>query len=342
MERLMEMEKHLGARVIGQEEAILAVSEAVRRSRAGLKDPNRPIGSFIFLGPTGVGKTETAKALAEYLFNDEDAMLRLDMSEYMEKHTVSRLIGAPPGYVGYEEAGQLTEHVRRRPYSVILFDEIEKAHPDVFNILLQVLDAGRLTDNKGKIVDFKNTVVIMTSNVGVANIAKAGSFGFRSGPEEEVSWAKIKEVVMEGLKTAFRPEFINRLDEIIVFHPLNREQLFRIVDLMLDTTRRKLSGQKIKMQLTEGAKEGIAKLGYDPTYGARPLRRAIQRFLETPISRLILKGEFGEGDTIRVDFAEGEFTFFKVVEKIEKQPEFLVGRPDEMVMIEDELESPEL
>lgn len=316
MQRLMEMEKHIGRRVIGQEEAISAISEAVRRSRAGLKDPNRPIGSFIFLGPTGVGKTELARALADYLFNDENAMIRLDMSEYMEKHTVSRLVGAPPGYVGYEEAGQLTEQVRRRPYCVILFDEIEKAHPDVFNILLQILDAGRLTDSKGRTVDFKNAVIIMTSNVGAASIAKAGNFGFRVGAEEGPSWDKIKETTMDALKAAFKPEFINRLDDIIIFHPLSRDQIYQIVDLMLEATRRKLHGQRIGLELTDAAKEGISRLGYDPTYGARPLRRAIQRYLETPISRLILQGEFSEGDTIRVDFAEEQFTFFKTPKEV--------------------------
>ena len=320
MERLLEMEHELQLRVIGQEDALRAVSEAVRRARAGLKDPNRPIGSFIFLGPTGVGKTETARALADYLFHDEGAMIRFDMSEYMEKHTVSRMIGAPPGYVGYEEAGQLTETVRRRPYSVVLFDEIEKAHPDVFNILLQILDDGRLTDAKGRTVDFKNTVVIMTSNVGAAQITYGGQLGFRAGETGEgPSWDKVRDTVLDAMKQAFRPEFINRIDEIIVFHPLSQAQIETIVDQMLESTRRKLHGQGIAIALTEAARKEIARRGFDPKFGARPLRRAIQREIETPISQLLLKGEFGEGDRIKVDFPTagapseggGSFTFFK-------------------------------
>ncbi|MFP5501103.1 MAG: ATP-dependent Clp protease ATP-binding subunit [Candidatus Sericytochromatia bacterium] len=315
LERLLGMEQHLHARVVGQEEAIVAVSEAVRRARSGLKDPKRPIGSFIFLGPTGVGKTELARALAEHLFNDEAAMLRFDMSEYMEKHTVSRLIGAPPGYVGYEEAGQLTEAVRRRPYSVLLFDEIEKAHPDVFNMLLQILDDGRLTDSKGRTVDFKNTIIIMTSNVGAKHLVRkgSGSIGFVSAEEaaERQDWEKMKETAMEALKDAFRPEFLNRVDEIIVFHPLTEAHILEIVDSMLAITERKLHGQAITLALSEAAKGALAEKGYDPTYGARPLRRAIQRQLETPLSNLLLKGEFHEGDHIRVDYADGSFTFFK-------------------------------
>ena len=320
MERLLEMERELQQRVIGQEEALRAVSEAVRRARAGLKDPNRPIGSFIFLGPTGVGKTETARALADYLFHDEAAMIRFDMSEYMEKHTVSRLIGAPPGYVGYEEAGQLTEAVRRRPYSVVLFDEIEKAHPDVFNILLQILDDGRLTDAKGRTVDFKNTVVIMTSNVGASQITYGGQLGFRASETEGgPSWESVRDTVMDAMKKQFRPEFINRIDEIIVFHPLNQAQIETIVDQMLESTRRKLRGQGIAIALTDAAKKELARRGFDPKFGARPLRRAIQREIETPISQLLLKGEFSEGDRIKVDFPSpgaqaegaGAFTFFK-------------------------------
>ncbi len=319
MERLLEMERELQQRVIGQEDALRAVSEAVRRARAGLKDPTRPIGSFIFLGPTGVGKTETARALADYLFQDESAMIRFDMSEYMEKHTVSRLIGAPPGYVGYEEAGQLTETVRRRPYSVVLFDEIEKAHPDVFNILLQILDDGRLTDAKGRTVDFKNTVVIMTSNVGASQITYGGTLGFRASETEEgPGWEKVRDTVLDAMKQQFRPEFINRIDEIIVFHPLNQAQIERIVEQMLEATQRKLKGQNIVLFLTPEAKKEIARRGFDPKYGARPLRRAIQREIETPISQLLLKGEFGQGDRIKVDYpstegarAEGGFTFFK-------------------------------
>ncbi|HEY9720634.1 MAG TPA: AAA family ATPase [Oscillatoriaceae cyanobacterium] len=301
--RLLEMEQHLHGRVIGQEDAITAVSEAVRRSRTGMKDPNRPIGSFIFLGPTGVGKTELAKALAEYLFNDEHALLRFDMSEYMEKHTVSRLVGAPPGYVGYEEAGQLTEAVRRKPYSVLLFDEIEKAHPDVFNILLQILDDGRLTDSKGRTVDFKNTVVIMTSNVGAHRIFEL--------EEQGRDWDTIKTAAMEALKLGFRPEFLNRVDETVVFHPLTQDEILRIVDLMLESTNRKVAAQGLALQFSDGAKQALAEIGFEPTYGARPLRRAIQREIETRISHLLLEEEFRPGDVIRVDYADGKFTFFR-------------------------------
>ncbi|MNS01054.1 Negative regulator of genetic competence ClpC/MecB [compost metagenome] len=301
--RLLEIESHLHQRVIGQEQAITAVAEAVRRSRTGMKDPNRPIGSFIFLGPTGVGKTELAKALAEYLFNDQDALIRFDMSEYQEKHTVSRLVGAPPGYVGYEEAGQLTEAIRRKPYSVVLFDEIEKAHPDVFNILLQMMDDGRITDSKGKTVDCKNTVIIMTSNVGAHRIFEL--------EEQGEDWAAIESAAMEALKANFRPEFLNRVDEIVVFHPLNQAQISEIVDLMLEHTRRKVHAQHLEIAFSDAAKAAIAEKGFDPTYGARPLRRAIQKELETRISRLLLEQEFQPGDRIRVDFADGTFTFFR-------------------------------
>ncbi|MDB5101187.1 MAG: ATP-dependent Clp protease, ATP-binding subunit ClpC [Cyanobacteria bacterium RYN_339] len=301
--RLLEIEAHLHQRVIGQERAITAVAEAVRRSRTGMKDPKRPIGSFIFLGPTGVGKTELAKALAEYLFNDEDAMVRLDMSEYQEKHTVSRLVGAPPGYVGYEEAGQLTEAIRRKPYSVVLFDEIEKAHPDVFNTLLQMMDDGRLTDNQGKTVDCKNTVIIMTSNVGAHHIFEL--------EEQGAPWEQIETTAMEALKAKFRPEFLNRVDEIVVFHPLDKPQILEIVDLMLEGTRRKVHAQGITLQLSDATRATLGEKGFDPTYGARPLRRAIQKELETPISRLMLEEEFMPGDTIRVDVADGRFTFFR-------------------------------
>ncbi|MFN3428626.1 MAG: AAA family ATPase [Candidatus Sericytochromatia bacterium] len=314
MARLLEMETHLQKRVVGQSDAIRAVSEAVRRARSGLKDPNRPIGSFIFLGPTGVGKTELAKALAEQLFNDEAAMIRFDMSEYQEKHTVSRLVGAPPGYVGYEEAGQLTEAIRRRPYSVVLFDEIEKAHPDVFNMLLQILDDGRLTDAKGRTVDFKNAILLMTSNVGAQHlVGKASAIGFQAGEgtAEAKNWERIQDTVLEALKQSFRPEFLNRVDEIVVFQPLTQPQILTIVDLMLDTTQRKLRGQGISVTLTQAAKEALAEKGFDPTYGARPLRRAIQRQLETPLSNLLLKGEFKSGDHIRVDHADGQFSFLK-------------------------------
>ncbi len=301
--RLLAMEDHLHQRVIGQEEAIQAVSEAVRRARTGMKDPNRPIGSFIFLGPTGVGKTELAKALAEYLFSDEDAMIRFDMSEFQERHTVSRLVGAPPGYVGYEEAGQLTEAIRRKPYSVVLFDEIEKAHPDVFNILLQMMDDGRLTDAKGRVVDCKNTVIVMTSNVGAHRIFDL--------EEQGAEWEAIKNEALNALKAQFRPEFINRLDEIVVFHPLTRDQILRIVDLMLEATKRKVAAQGLTLELTDTAKKALAERGFDPTYGARPLRRAIQRDIETPISRLLLVEEFKPGDLIRADFADGRFTLFR-------------------------------
>jgi ATP-dependent Clp protease ATP-binding subunit ClpC len=323
-ERLLQMEATIQQRVIGQHEAIRAVSEAVRRARAGLKDPDRPIGSFIFLGPTGVGKTETARALADYLFNDEQAMIRFDMSEYMEKHTVSRLIGAPPGYVGYEEAGQLSEAVRRRPYSVVLFDEIEKAHPDIFNILLQILDDGRLTDAKGHTVDFKNTVVIMTSNVGASEMFKGATLGFRGTSPDEVAgpgWERIKETVRASMKETFRPEFLNRIDELVIFQPLGQEQVLAIADLMLEATRRKLHGQAITLDLTPAAKAHLAEVGYDPTFGARPLRRAIARQIETPLSQLILKGEFGEGDSIKVDVADGHFTFFKEPREVRAAPE---------------------
>jgi ATP-dependent Clp protease ATP-binding subunit ClpC len=313
-QRLLEMEGHLKERLIGQEEAIKAVSDAVRRARTGMKDARRPIGSFIFLGPTGVGKTELARALAGFLFDNEHAMVRLDMSEYMEKHAVSRLVGAPPGYVGYEEGGQLTEAVRRRPYAVILFDEIEKAHPDVFNMLLQILDDGRLTDSQGRTVDFKNTIVIMTSNVGAQHLVRqGGGIGFVSSGEaaEAANWSRMKETAMEALKQAFRPEFLNRVDEIIVFHPLAKPHILQIVDLMLEATRRKLHGQAITLELTQAAREHLADQGFDPSYGARPLRRAIQRQLETPLSDLLLKGEFREGDHIRIDVADKRFTFFK-------------------------------
>ncbi len=309
-ERLLEMEKELQQRVIGQEDAIRAVSEAVRRARAGLKDPDRPIGSFFFLGPTGVGKTETARALAEYLFNDEEAMVRLDMTEFMERHTVSRLVGAPPGYVGYEEAGRLTEAVRRRPYSVILFDEVEKAHPDVFNLLLQILDDGRLTDSQGRTVDFKNTVVIMTSNVGAEQLDYRGTLGFQSpSAETESRQAKARDQVMAALRRQFRPEFLNRIDEIIVFQPLSKPQLTRILDNLVDITRRKLRGQAVSLELTDAAKDVLAERGYDPKYGARPLRRVIQREIENAMSERLLRGEIREGDTVRIDFADGEFRF---------------------------------
>jgi ATP-dependent Clp protease ATP-binding subunit ClpB len=303
MQKLLQLEDELHKRVIGQDEAVTAVADAIQRSRAGLADPNRPVASFIFLGPTGVGKTELAKALASYLFDTEEAIVRIDMSEYMEKHAVSRLIGAPPGYVGYDEGGQLTEAVRRRPYSVILFDEIEKAHPDVFNILLQLLDAGRLTDSTGRTVNFKNTVVIMTSNIGSQYI-EAMPVG-ASLHEQDALYEKMKSKVTEQLRQHFRPELLNRIDEIIVFHALNQEQIKSIVDLLLKGTERQLADRKLHLEVTEAAKTLIAESGFDPLYGARPLRRTIQRMVENPISSGILRREFRDGDTIVVD-SDGE------------------------------------
>ncbi len=308
-ERLLRLEDELHKRVIGQDEAIKAVSEAVRRARAGLKDPKRPIGSFIFLGPTGVGKTELAKTLAETMFNDEDAMIRVDMSEYMEKHSVSRLVGSPPGYVGHDEGGQLTEPVRRRPYSVILFDEIEKAHPDVFNVLLQILEDGVLTDTHGRKVDFKNTIVIMTSNVGADFIEKQSQLGFKTEDNEKANYDKMKDNVMSQLRKTFRPEFLNRLDEIIVFHSLNKEHIKKIVDLMLDDLRNRLNEKEIELEMTEAAKAKLAEDGYDSEFGARPLRRTIQRQIENPLSIKILDKEFEEKSKIVVDVEEDEFDF---------------------------------
>ncbi len=302
-DKLLAMELKLHERVVGQEAAIEAVSEAVRRGRAGLKDPNRPIGSFLFLGPTGVGKTELARALAQFMFDDPDAMIRIDMSEYMEKHSVARLIGAPPGYVGYDEGGQLTEAVRRRPYRVVLLDEIEKAHPDVFNILLQLLDAGRLTDSTGRTVDFKNTVVIMTSNIG-SQFIEAMPVG-ASQHEQDTLYDKMKDNVTEELRRHFRPELLNRIDEIIVFHALNQPQIKEIVDLLLKGTERQLSARKLHLEVTDAAKTLIAESGFDPLYGARPLRRTIQRMVENPISSGILRRQFTDGDTIVVD-SDGE------------------------------------
>ncbi len=292
-EKLLGMEKRLAARVVGQEVALRAVSAAVRRARSGMQDPNRPVGSFIFLGPTGVGKTETARALAEFLFDDENALTRIDMSEYMEKHAVSRLIGAPPGYVGYEEGGQLTEAVRRRPYSVVLFDEIEKAHRDVFNVFLQILDDGRLTDGQGRTVDFRNAVVIMTSNVGSDDIQRLAA---RRDSEKEV-----RDVAMAALRAEFRPEFLNRVDEIVVFRPLSREDLSTIVEIQLARMRKLLADRQLTIALGEKAREAVADAGYDPVYGARPLKRAIQRMIQDPLSTKILEGEFQPGDHIVVD-----------------------------------------
>ncbi|MDX1468907.1 MAG: ATP-dependent Clp protease ATP-binding subunit [Acidimicrobiia bacterium] len=302
--RLVQMEGELHKRIIGQHDAITAVSKAIRRTRAGLKDPRRPSGSFIFLGPSGVGKTETAKALTEFLFGDEDALIQLDMSEYMEKHTVSRLVGSPPGYVGYDEGGQLTEAVRRKPFSVVLFDEIEKAHPDVFNTLLQILEEGRLTDAQGRTVDFKNTVIIMTSNLGTRDLHKR-AVGFHAD-DDEVTYEHMKEKVTDELKKHFRPEFINRLDEIIVFHELTMDELKEIVDLMLARVRDQLESQHLDLALTDAAKEFLGTEGYDPELGARPLRRAIQRLLEDPLSERVLMGEYKAGMTILVGLDEEE------------------------------------
>jgi len=302
-EKLLRMEDELAKRVVGQAEAVHAVSTAVRRARAGLQAPNRPIGSFMFLGPTGVGKTELTKAVAAFLFDDETAMIRIDMSEYMEKHAVSRLIGAPPGYVGYEEGGQLTEAVRRHPYSVVLFDEIEKAHPDVFNMLLQVLDDGRLTDNKGRTVDFKNTVVIMTSNVGAELIPDAETM--------EKDYDAVEDRLMGALRQTFRPEFLNRIDETIVFHGLGRAELAQIAELLLEHLRRQVEGQGMHLEVSEEALRFVADSGYDPQWGARPLKRAIQRLVENPLSREILGGAFAEGDTVRVEVQDGALVFLK-------------------------------
>ncbi|HEY3135261.1 MAG TPA: ATP-dependent chaperone ClpB [Blastocatellia bacterium] len=303
LQKLLSLEEHLHKRVIGQDEAVSAVADAVIRARSGLKDPNRPIGSFIFLGPTGVGKTELARALAVFLFDDEHAMIRIDMSEYQEKHTVARLIGAPPGYVGYEEGGQLSEAVRRRPYSVVLFDEIEKAHHDVFNLLLQILDDGRLTDGQGRVVNFKNTIIIMTSNIGSHLILE-----YR-GQLQGDQYERMKESVLDAMRRHFRPEFLNRVDEIIVFHSLSEEDLKKIVEIQLDRLRARLVERRITLELTDEAKTHLAQTGYDPVYGARPLKRAIQREIETPLSRLILKGEVKDNSLVRASLSGGEITF---------------------------------
>jgi len=303
-EKLLHMEERLRRRVVGQDEALEKVANAIRRARAGLQDPHRPIGSFLFLGPTGVGKTETARALAEFLFDDEKAMIRIDMSEYMEKHSVARLIGAPPGYVGYEEGGQLTEAVRRRPYSVILFDEVEKAHPDVFNVLLQILEDGRLTDGKGRTVDFTNTVIIMTSNLGSQWILEMGP-----GREEEV-----RERIFQALRSFFRPEFLNRIDEIVIFRSLGEEQLSQIVDIQIARLNEYLAPRKIEVRLTEAARQKLVELGYDPAFGARPLRRTIQRYIQDELARRVLAGEVHEGDVVEVDHAPEAGFIFRVVD----------------------------
>jgi ATP-dependent Clp protease ATP-binding subunit ClpB len=304
-DKLLKMESMLGARVVGQAEAIKVVSDAVRRTRAGLSDPNRPSGSFLFLGPTGVGKTELCKALADFLFDSTDAMVRIDMSEFMEKHAVSRLVGAPPGYVGYEEGGYLTEAVRRRPYSVILLDEVEKAHPDVFNILLQVLDDGRLTDGQGRTVDFRNTVIVMTSNLGSQMIQEM------SDDDSAESYTKMKAAVMGVVQAHFRPEFINRLDDIVVFHALDKAQIRQIAKIQLRGLEKRLAERGIRIELSEKAFDLIGNIGFDPVYGARPLKRAIQQQLENPLAQKILGGDYGNGDLVRVDAEAGNLVFGK-------------------------------
>jgi ATP-dependent Clp protease ATP-binding subunit ClpB len=316
MQKLLHLEDELHQRVIGQDEAVTAVAEAVIRARSGLKDPNRPIGSFIFLGPTGVGKTELARALAEFLFDDEHAMIRIDMSEYQEKHTVARLVGAPPGYVGYEEGGQLTEAVRRRPYSVVLFDEIEKAHHDVFNVMLQVLDDGRLTDGQGRTVDFKNTIVIMTSNVGSQRILE-----YRGG-FEGAGFDRMKEAVLVEMRRHFRPEFLNRVDEMIVFHSLSEDHLKQIVEIQLDRLRARLTDRHMTLQLTDTARANLVRTGYDPAYGARPLKRAIQKKIETPLGRMLIRGDIRDGQTVVVDASDvsGDLRFTGVDEPVAARP----------------------
>jgi ATP-dependent Clp protease ATP-binding subunit ClpB len=303
-EKLLHLEDELHEKVIGQDEAVSAVADSIQRSRAGLADPQRPTASFIFLGPTGVGKTELAKALAANLFDTEDALVRIDMSEYMEKHSVSRLVGAPPGYVGYEEGGQLTEAIRRRPYSVILFDEIEKAHNDVFNIMLQILDDGRLTDSQGRTVDFKNTIIIMTSNIGSQYILDIAG--------DDSRYEEMRSRVMDVMRNSFRPEFLNRIDEIIIFHALQKSQLREIVKLQIQRLEERLADQKLSLKMSDAALDFLAEIGYDPVYGARPLKRAVQRYLETAIAKAILRGEFKGGDTIFVDVEDERLNLKRV------------------------------
>ncbi len=316
-EKLLNLEEALHRRIVGQDDAIKAVSKAIRRARSGLKDPRRPIGTFLFLGPTGVGKTELAKALAEHLFGDENALIRFDMSEYMEKFAMSRLIGAPPGYVGYEEGGSLTEKIRRRPFSVILFDEIEKAHPDIFNLLLQIMDEGRLTDSQGREVDFRNTIVIMTSNLGGEFINRSKrSLGFAAHEDEKAQYEEIKNLVMGEVKKTFRPEFLNRLDEIVVFHPLGRKHVLKIIDILLQDLRKRLAEKNMELKLTKEAKEFLLEHGYDPVYGARPMRRTIQRYIEDPLSEDLLKGRFKEGDIIVVRRSGDGLKFSKDRKKV--------------------------
>src|SRR2546422_27131 len=319
-QRLLKMEESIHERIVGQEEAVSAVAKAVRRARTGLKDPRRPVGSFIFLGPSGVGKTELARALAEFLFGDENALIRLDMSEHSERHTISRLVGSPPGYVGYEEGGQLTEAVRRRPFSIVLFDEIEKAHPEIFNVLLQILDDGRLTDAQGRAVDFKNAVIIMTSNVGAPLLEKEVAIGFKPTHDEltamDSAYNRMKEHITEELRRTFRPEFLNRIDEVIIFRPLTGDQIKAIVDILIARVQRELRGQNMQMELTAAAKDLLAKEGFDPTFGARPLRRTIQRLIEDQLSDELLRGSFSPGDTVVVDARDERIVFER-----KRQPE---------------------
>jgi ATP-dependent Clp protease ATP-binding subunit ClpC len=311
-EKLLKMEETLHERVIGQHDAVTAISKAIRRARVGLKNPNRPIGTFIFSGPTGVGKTELAKSLAGYFFGSEDNLIRVDMSEFMERHTVSKLIGSPPGYVGFNEGGQLTEAVRRKPYSVVLFDEIEKAHPDVFNILLQILDDGRLSDSKGRTVDFKNTIIIMTSNVGARGIENPSPLGFSiSEDSESARYEKIKNTVMDEMKKTFRPEFLNRLDDTIIFHQLTKEEIRNIVDIMLQDLTKRMKMQNLELTIEDDVKDELAKEGYSPSYGARPLRRVIQRRMEDELSEELLMGKFKEGDAIHAVMKDGKIVFEK-------------------------------
>lgn len=316
--RLLRMEEEIHKRLIDQDEAVSAVARAIRRARSGLKDPKRPVGSFLFLGPTGVGKTEMARALAEFLFGSEDAMIRLDMSEFMERHEVSKLIGAPPGYVGYEEGGKLTEMVRRRPYSIVLFDEIEKAHPDVFNILLQILEDGRLTDGQGHVVDFRNTVIIMTSNVGAQDLMKGTTLGFSSGEGSAMDWDKVCERIREAVRHTFRPEFLNRIDEMVIFKPLGKAELLKIVDLMLKEVEKRLSEQGVRIVVSQAARELLLTEGFDPKFGARPLRRTVQRMVEDRLADELLEGTIKPGDVVYVDVEDGKLTFRREVASTEE------------------------
>ncbi|GAB1538585.1 hypothetical protein NUACC21_12470 [Scytonema sp. NUACC21] len=304
-QKLLQLENHLHERVVGQQEAVSAVAAAIRRARAGMKDPSRPIGSFLFMGPTGVGKTELARALAQFLFDSADALVRLDMSEYMEKHSVSRLVGAPPGYVGYEEGGQLSEAIRRRPYSVVLLDEVEKAHPDVFNILLQVLDDGRITDSQGRKVDFRNTVIVMTSNIGSEHILDISG--------DDANYERMRNRVMDALRSHFRPEFLNRVDDMILFHTLNRSEMRQIVRIQLKRVENLLQEQKISFEISSAACDRLVEVGYDPVYGARPIKRAIQREVENPLATKLLENTFVPGDTVVIDAEENGLTFSKKV-----------------------------